>query len=781
MGLLVLYGWILASTDGLPRISGRQSDYNNLLVHGFLQGHLYLDAPVPEQLLALKNPYDPAQRPFGLGLHDASLYRGHYYIYFGPAPALALMLPFAALTGSDLPVGYAVGIFVVGMSAALLAIFLRYVGRRERGRWVTLACVIALGTCGFQLALLSRHTMYELAIAGGACFFLWSLYFLLAGGAHCPQRAGSDHDEAPNSTSRAAHCTAAGLCLGLAIASRPIYLFTTVLLFLPLFRPRDFKPFAFAAASCALVVGGLLLYNYARFGRFSEFGQNYQLSGAIEGQVRHFGIHNVPFNLRVYFLAPLRYGRYFPFVHPILVPPYPAGFGSYEEAFGLLPNFAIYLFTTLGLYFAFRNGLNVAERGSVSFSDRVNAQLDLRVLALAGLILTTVLLLFFGSVVRYEADFCGPLLLLACCGAVELNSRLKTGASRRLFAGLTVCAAAFSTFVAVMTGVTLYHDFATVSPGQYALLTRWLSVPAAGLEQIGVLSPPGPRKLRLSLSPPVSSPPREPILTTGWVPETDSLWAVYPRPGYVRFQLVHGSVGILAVSPEYELGSAPLHELTLDLGSLYPPDDAPYYRHLSARAIGADRTAWSVTLDGRPAWRLATGFFDSTPGTARYGPAVKVIRPVAATPLDYQLPTSRLALEFTLQASWAGRSFPLATRGRTYAGDTLFVHIVDEKTITFGYDHWSHPAIFSPPIPWVMGRPHGLTIDFPVPSPNQEQGIIQFSSRNQTLWAPKVYYYAAGAYELFPAQNLIGSTSCESVFPGCSARFEATPPRPRAE
>ena len=67
LGLLVLYGWILGATHGLPRISGRQSDYNNLLVHGFLKGHLYLDVPVPEQLLALKNPYDPAQRPFAFG------------------------------------------------------------------------------------------------------------------------------------------------------------------------------------------------------------------------------------------------------------------------------------------------------------------------------------------------------------------------------------------------------------------------------------------------------------------------------------------------------------------------------------------------------------------------------------------------------------------------------------------------------------------------------------------------------------------------------------------
>lgn len=33
---------------------------------------------VPAALLALKNPYDPAERPPGLGLHDASYYQGKY-------------------------------------------------------------------------------------------------------------------------------------------------------------------------------------------------------------------------------------------------------------------------------------------------------------------------------------------------------------------------------------------------------------------------------------------------------------------------------------------------------------------------------------------------------------------------------------------------------------------------------------------------------------------------------------------------------------------------------
>ena len=77
----------------------RQTDYYNLLVDGFLDGHLYMKVEVPEALLTLVDPYNPDTRPPGIALHDASMYRGRYYIYFGAAPVVTLLLPFRVLTG----------------------------------------------------------------------------------------------------------------------------------------------------------------------------------------------------------------------------------------------------------------------------------------------------------------------------------------------------------------------------------------------------------------------------------------------------------------------------------------------------------------------------------------------------------------------------------------------------------------------------------------------------------------------------------------------------------
>src|ERR1035438_2785461 len=56
-------------------------------------------------------------------LHDASLYHGKYYLYFGPTPALVLFLPYKVLTGSHLPSSVAVALFCTGGFACSCALF----------------------------------------------------------------------------------------------------------------------------------------------------------------------------------------------------------------------------------------------------------------------------------------------------------------------------------------------------------------------------------------------------------------------------------------------------------------------------------------------------------------------------------------------------------------------------------------------------------------------------------------------------------------------------------
>ena len=86
----VLCIWYFAAAVPLRHLP--QHRYYNLLADAFRAGQTSLLVTPSPELLALPNPYDPAQNA-ALRLHDATLYRGRYYLYFGPTPALVLFLP----------------------------------------------------------------------------------------------------------------------------------------------------------------------------------------------------------------------------------------------------------------------------------------------------------------------------------------------------------------------------------------------------------------------------------------------------------------------------------------------------------------------------------------------------------------------------------------------------------------------------------------------------------------------------------------------------------------
>jgi hypothetical protein len=119
--------------------------FYHLLTNGFLSGHLYLPvAPVPA-LLTLRNPYDPKLNA-GLRLHDASLYRGKYYLYFGAAPVVTLFLPWKLITGSAIPQNEASAIFLtVGFVFSCL-LFVTWLQLAPAFlRFLAPVCLLALG------------------------------------------------------------------------------------------------------------------------------------------------------------------------------------------------------------------------------------------------------------------------------------------------------------------------------------------------------------------------------------------------------------------------------------------------------------------------------------------------------------------------------------------------------------------------------------------------------------------------------------------------------------
>ncbi len=158
----------------------RHYGFYNLLSDALLAGQLsLLIAPHPMHL-ALPDPYDPAQNaPWRL--HDMSLYKGKYYLYFGVTPALILFIPFRALGLGRLPEPLAVSIFCSGGFLFSVFLFRRLVRRYlpSTPSWLQLLGILCLGLCTTAPFLLRRPVVYEVAISCSYFLVMGGLYWLL--------------------------------------------------------------------------------------------------------------------------------------------------------------------------------------------------------------------------------------------------------------------------------------------------------------------------------------------------------------------------------------------------------------------------------------------------------------------------------------------------------------------------------------------------------------------------------------------------------------------------
>jgi tetratricopeptide (TPR) repeat protein len=410
--VLGLYAWITATSVGEWGRAARDYAYN-LQVEGFRSGHLSLPREVPPGLARLPDPYDPeanlVYRMAPYSLHDLSYYRGRLYLYFGVTPALLLFWPWVALTGHFLTHKYAALLCcAAGFLAAaawLGALWRRYFP--EVGAGVAAAGILAVGLAAGAPILLQRADVCEVPISFASALVLLALGAVgLA--VHRPAQRGR-------------WTAAASLAYGLAIGARPSALFGAAILLLPLALeltaagPR--RPFRLAAAAVlpiALCGLGLLLYNFQRFGRPFEFGEHYQLASDRQDTTRHFSLGYLWFNFRVYFLAPVRWSRVFPFAREIVSPPLPAGHAPIEDPFGVLANIPL-AWLALAAPLAWRGRDPAARRvlrglvGAVALVFGTSA---------------VVLGLFYGNCSRYEFEFLPALILLAVVGIFGLERAL---------------------------------------------------------------------------------------------------------------------------------------------------------------------------------------------------------------------------------------------------------------------------------------------------------------------------------------------------------------------
>src|ERR1043165_1124942 len=272
LAIAAFYVWTATSSQYAFVWGTKRADHYNLLGEGFLRGHLYLAQDPPKEMLALKDPLDPvANREYGL--HDASLYNGHYYVYFGPVPVITLYLPWRLITGWHIPNNLAAVIYMLGgflFSCMLLFKLLRACAIEPS--WIMKRLlIIALALCQSGPIILRRAYMYETALAAAYCFFIGGMYFL----------ARYMIAEKP----RRMDAVLAGLFLGFTPGCRPNFaaIVAIILLGYALYQwryrrlplsslKRDLLWFGGPIVACGLL---LAWYNLARFGNPMEFGTSY--------------------------------------------------------------------------------------------------------------------------------------------------------------------------------------------------------------------------------------------------------------------------------------------------------------------------------------------------------------------------------------------------------------------------------------------------------------------------------------------------------------------------
>jgi len=311
--ILIVIGAYLAFTT--PKIDKLGNAYYSQLAISFKAGHLYLPQQPSPELLALENPYDYELRkaanvdfPW-----DISLYNGHYYLYWGPAPALLLApLPVSILThigDQHLFLVFACGVFLYS-SLLLLAMARR---QSHFPPWLFGLILLAIGLSAPLTMMFEHPRIYEAAVIGCQLFFIggcfWAYISLEEEGSPNPWTLGL-----------------AALHWALAVGTRVLVSPAVGILVLGILifvwgknRSVISRPFITALLSLGipLLVGASLLgwYNWARFDSPFEIGMKYQLLLVDYSKLGTlFAPWRIPGNFVKYFFRPYNLRSIFPFV-----------------------------------------------------------------------------------------------------------------------------------------------------------------------------------------------------------------------------------------------------------------------------------------------------------------------------------------------------------------------------------------------------------------------------------------------------------------------------------
>ena len=441
------YGsWDNVSFANTFEVGGENAQQYAELAKAMAHGQLYLDEEPPQWLQDMDNPYDKGardelQKETGEAyLFDVAYYQGHYYVYFGVVPVVLFYLPFYLLTGANFPsavgVLFALLAFVAGCTVLLDRFARCHFKRVSLGLYLLLQIPLVM-CCGIMY-LAKFPTFYSLPIACGLAFSVWGIYFWMKGRA---------------AKTRFGWFLAGSLCMALVAGCRPQLLVLSCLAFPLFWRPyvkerriatkRGAAEFACLVAPYLVVAAGIMAYNYARFGSFTDFGANYNLT-VNDMTKRGWNIGRLAPAVFAYFLQPPNVTGVFPFLQPVDFSTTYMGQTIKEVTFGgvfaCLPVLWILAFTVPVIK------MRVAKRSTHTIAGVVG------VLLVGGVAVALLDAEMAGILQRYYADFSFMFLMATVLLAFIANENLEQGTKLRgyLMKGLLAVVAVSVAYIMLM-------------------------------------------------------------------------------------------------------------------------------------------------------------------------------------------------------------------------------------------------------------------------------------------------------------------------------------------
>lgn len=553
--IFVFYLWTATSSNRPFHLRDTSQEFYNLLTDSLVKGHVYLPTKPSPQLLALPDPYDPAANE-RLRVHDASLYHGRYYMYFGVAPAVTLYLPWRVLMGKRLSDDMAVALFSMGgYVLSCLLLFLLLEASQMRVPWFLQgAAVLALGLGQVAPVVLRRPRVYEVALSAAYCFLFGGLYFLAL------------RVVRPNA--RRWLPALAAVFLGLATASRPHCAIVALLLailygfYLVRIRGLSRRPWLveFARFALPLAVAGVLIgwYNYSRFDNPLEFGFRFQL-GVLnlmtDGRSLAARLRYIYTSLYYLLVCPPNFMPRFPFfelsgaAQPFGDPDlFPKNYFQEPAAGALLISPLCFAGFTLPLLLCKRKRFHADVRAILAG------------LVVCGFAMLAAVGSIRGASGRYGLDFVPVFLILGIFLCLWLSTYLPSRWMRRAAVSLTITGCVWASAVNMALSVNSYGYplERPYSPLFRSIASFFGAGPDAFMEDVETL------RLDATVTfPRAKLGVRETLLAAGMYERWDLLFVEYVPGGNAPFVYVHSGVSY-TYSPYTPISPGTPHRLTVD-------------------------------------------------------------------------------------------------------------------------------------------------------------------------------------------------------------------------